>query len=661
MSSTQQLLLGEGAGGVIPAYIEEVFSTYLYTGNSTSGGSQTITNGLDLSTKGGLVWIKGRSAAANNMLYDTVRGAGTGSGSASNKALSSNLANAQGLNSTSDYLSAFGTTGFTVTQGGSTTANQSTNYNAVTYAAWAFEKQAKFFTCKTYSGSASLQNITHDLGSVPGCIMIKKTTGSTSWIVYHRSLGSDKYMVLQTTGAAETSTTIWNNTAPTSSVFTVGGNIAAVNESGDTYVAYLFAHDAGGFGLTGTDNVISCGTFTTNGSGVGTVTLGYEPQWVLWKRSSGVGDWFLVDNMRGMTAVGVDGVSALRPNLADAELTGADYTQATSTGFVANSSASSDFIYIAIRRGPMKVPTVGTSVFAPFYVNASSGTAQTTNFPVDWQWGKLATGAYNFEANTRLLGVSTRPAYSTQPSLIPNTTAATSTGTGQSYNWTNTSFGMPDPFGGQQVGLWAWRRAPSYFDVVAYTGTFTQQTITHNLGVAPELIITKARSITSAWAVYTSSQGNNKNLLLNSTNAVGTTSTYWDSTTPTASVFSLGFSAVTNSSAEKYIAYLFATCAGVSKVGSFTGTAALQTVACGFTTGARFVLIKRADMDGSWYLWDSARGISSGNDPYFLISTADEVTGTNYVDTDTTGFKVTAAASTTVNISAATYIFLAIA
>jgi hypothetical protein len=131
-------------------------------------------------------------------------------------------------------------------------------------------------------------------------------------------------------------------------------------------------------------------------------------------------------------------------------------------------------------------------------------------------------------------------------------------------------------------------------------------------------------------------------------------------------VFSVGYSGVTynttNTSGGNYVAYLFATCAGVSKVGSYTGTGGLQTVNCGFTTGARFALIKRADSTGDWWTYDSARGITSGNDPYLLMnSTAAEVTGTNYVDTTGVGFQVTAAAPAGLNAVGGTYIFLAIA
>jgi len=650
MSSTQQLLLGEGAGGVIANYIEEVFQTYLYTGTAAT---QTITNNIDLSTKGGLVWIKYRNNSfTNHRLVDTVRGA--------TNSLVTNATAGQGTQT--DGLTAFTTSGFTL----GSDAGTGGDYNNLTtgsYASWTFRKQPKFFDIQTWTGTGSNTTISHALGSVPACIMVKRTDTTGAWQVYHRSLANTQYLVLNGTNAVATGATRWNSTTPTSTVFSLGTD-ATVNASGGTYVAYIFAHDSAGFGLTGTDNVISCGSV----AGFATVNLGYEPQFVLAKKTDAVGDWFIYDNMRGVGSISGSGTGkALYPNLSDAEVTD-DFIQIDSTGFKLNSGSGNTFVYIAIRRGPMKVPTVGTNVFAPFYVSSTSGTAQTTNFPVDWQWGKPATGAFNYEANTRLLGVSTVPTYTSQPILLPSATAATSNGTGNSYNWTNTSFGMPDPFGGNQTGLWAWRRAPGYFDVVAYTGTLGTLNVSHNLGVEPQLMIVKKRSsaTNSDWTIYCKSltypnANPAYNYLYFTTDAGRISGNHWDVTAPTSSLFTVGSSQLTNASGDTFVNYLFATCAGVSKVGTYTGTAALQTVACGFTTGARFILIKRTDSSGDWYIWDSARGISSGNDPYFVISTAAEVTGTNYVDTDTTGFKVTAAASTTVNISAATYIFLAIA
>jgi hypothetical protein len=127
-------------------------------------------------------------------------------------------------------------------------------------------------------------------------------------------------------------------------------------------------------------------------------------------------------------------------------------------------------------------------------------------------------------------------------------------------------------------------------------------------------------------------------------------------------VFTVSTADGVNSSSYTFVAYLFATVAGVSKVGSYTGTGALQTVNCGFTGGTRFVLIKRTDSAGDWWLYDSARGISSSDDPYLILnSSASETTGTNYVDTTSVGFQVTAAAPAGLNANGGTYIFLAIA
>ena len=231
-----------------------------------------------------------------------------------------------------------------------------------------------------------------------------------------------------------------------------------------------------------------------------------------------------------------------------------------------------------------------------------------------------------------------------------------------SLSWDNTGFQNPVYLGGVNSIYWNFRRAPGFFDEVCYTGTGVAATISHNLGVVPELMIVKGRSGATAWQAYSANLANTEYLVLNTTAAKATGATRWNSTTPTSATFTVGTAAEVNTSAATYVAYLFASCPGVSKVGSYTGTGALQTINCAFTTGARFVLIKRTDSTGDWFVWDSARGISSGNDPYLLLnSTAAETTGTNYVDTDTTGFKVTAAAPAGINAVGGTYIFLAIA
>ena len=111
------------------------------------------------------------------------------------------------------------------------------------------------------------------------------------------------------------------------------------------------------------------------------------------------------------------------------------------------------------------------------------------------------------------------------------------------------------------------------------------------------------------------------------------------------------------------IAFLFATVAGVSKVGTYSGTGSDINVDCGFTSGARFVLAKRTDSSGDWYAWDSARGIVDGNDPYILYGpgAAVEVTNTDYIDPLSSGFTITSNAQSDLNTSGGTYLFLAIA
>jgi hypothetical protein len=626
-------------GGGAANYIEDCFQTWLYTGN---GATQTITNGIDLSTKGGLTWIKQRSATRDNLLFDTVRGA--------TQRLFSNLTSAQSVDASS--LTAFNSTGFSIG------SDSGVNINAGTYASWTFREQAKFFDIVTYTGDGTQgRSVSHNLGSAPGFMIVKRINGVDNWRTYHRSLGGTKYMSLDTTAAAGTANTLWNDADPTSTVFYLG-NDNSVNASGGTYIAYLFAHNAGGFGLTGTDNVISCGSYTGNGSATGpVVTLGYEPQWVLIKSSTVAGsDWYLMDNMRGMAYTQCN---ELYPNLSVAEVVQSKTIIPTATGFnVATTDAyinnnGSTYIYIACRRGPMKVPTTGTSVFATqVYSSGSSPAFSGVSFPPDsviqlYKAGGSATTGQVFGSKLQgpvLLKASSTSAETSEPDFVfyQNGFRAGSATTDYAAEM--------------------FRRAPSFMDVVCYTGNNTARTLNHNLGAVPELMIIKNREQATDWIVYSATLGATKNIRLNTTAAEATNAIYFNSTAPTSTVFSVGADGDVNNSTRGYVTYLFATCAGVSKVGSYTGTAATQTINCGFTAGSRFVMIKRTDSTGDWYVWDSARGIIAGNDPYLLLnSTAAEVTGTDYVDTANSGFELSSTAPAAINANGGTYIFLAIA
>jgi hypothetical protein len=210
---------------------------------------------------------------------------------------------------------------------------------------------------------------------------------------------------------------------------------------------------------------------------------------------------------------------------------------------------------------------------------------------------------------------------------------------------------------------YGWTRGTGFMDIATYRGNNTARTISHNLGAVPELMIIKNRTTAGQnWPVYVSSLGANNRLFLNTTDISAADATMWNSTAPTSTVFSIGTNANLNTNLAYCVAILFATLPGVSKVGSYTGTGALKAIDCGFNGGNRtIVMIKRTDVAGDWYVFDTTQGMSSGADPYWLMnSTAAQVTGTNYINNTTTGFEVTAAASTTVNVNGGTYIFLAI-
>jgi hypothetical protein len=390
------------------------------------------------------------------------------------------------------------------------------------------------------------------------------------------------------------------------------------------------------------------------------VTLGYEPQWLLVKSTTSNGNWQLVDSMRGFVASPGTTTSVLRPNSTNAESTWNIVWGPTATGFQWNQNSGLTYIYIAIRRGPMKTPTTGTSVFSPSRWTSTTGSTITTNFPVDMQISAWMGGADPKWTLTRLTGINSLTTNSSQQALQTTSTNLEQPQTVLNYGFNNTGFLVGNNNSGSG---WAvnFRRAPGFFDVVCYTGTGSATSFTHSLGTAPQLLIVKGRSSVSSWHVYDATNGATNYMRFNNDPSTAL-STIWNNTAPTSTQFTVGTSVGTNDSGKTYLAYLFATVSGVSKVGSYTGTGALQTVNCGFTGGARFVLVKRTDAGGDWWLYDSARGISSGNDPYFFLNTTDaEVTGTNYVDTTSVGFQVTAAAPAGLNANGGTYIFLAIA
>ena len=649
MSTKKKLLqaaAGSAGGEVLD--VDDVFSTYLYDG---TGSALTINNGLDLSGEGGLVWTKRRDHAGNgHMLVDTARGGSS--------FIKSNTTDA--ANTSYTLINSFNSNGYTLS------TNGWVNGSGDSVCSWTFRKAPKFFDIVTYTGNGTAgRTVSHNLGSVPGMIIVKSTSNAESWYVYHRGVDAtapeDYFLELEKNAARTNAAYAWNDTAPTSTEFTVGA-VNDTNQNGATFVAYLFAHNDGdgNFGPDGDADIIKCGSYTGNGSSTGpTVNLGFEPQWIMIKRTDSTSNWFLFDSMRGLVVGGND--SMLRADLSNAENTVAEYINVNPTGFSLATTSTSfnasggNYIYMAIRRGPLAEPESATDVFAVDLSPNSNDPRFISGFPVDMamQRSRSSTGVDGMYITSRLTA---------NKSLLTGSTNAEASTTTMDMDYMNGFDDDADTATNHIAHMW--KRAPSYFDVVTFTGTGATQAINHNLGVVPEMMWLKKRNGSFNWQVYHSGLNSGTDpedyyLILNATSDEANNSNRWNDTAPTATQFTVN-GAITDSGSTQ-IMYLFASLDGISKVSHYTGTGADgHQIDCGFSSGARFVLIKRVDQNEDWMVFDTERGIVSGNDSYLRLNLSNaENTGNDLIDPYSSGFAVNNDAK--VNASGGRYVFYAIA
>ena len=621
-------------GGAVKTFVDDVFSVYLYTGN---GSTQTITNGIDLAGKGGLVWIKARTntsgGATSHVLVDTVRG--------SSKWLASDATSSETTNA--NLVTGFTTSGFSVGN-----APYWGNENTIPYVSWTFRKAAKFFDVVTYTGTGSAQTIAHSLGVAPGMIIVKRTDASGySWVAWNRGLSTDNSLKLNTTAGEVLSAAYIPTAGVTSTSFQVGGG-SLVSDPG-TYVAYLFAHD------TSSTGIIQCGSCT----GSAQVELGWEPQYLLIKAATTTDNWQVYDTMRGWTTDGNEAL--LVPNTSNAEVSTTTPFRLNATGFKPSVSVTDTYIYMAIRR-PNKPPTSGTQVYAPVTYTGDGTTSRiiTTGIITDLIIGGNRIGDNSGPGcvNDRLRGQALTITNSTLSESVNSAYPTFDLMTG--YN--NLANGGNFNYTGYSYIRWAFKRAPGFFDEVCFPApSNTNLRVSHNLGVAPELIIVKDRSGAAYWSVYVGSI--NTYLRLNATNALDTITSYWGTSAPTPTDFGISVSNFVAAYGDNLVAYLFATLAGIQYINSYVGDGTTgRVINCGFSAGARFICIKATSTTGSWWVWDSARGITSGNDPALqLNSTAAEITSADAIDPSSSGFIVNQEATCSINASGVSYLVWAIA
>ena len=630
MSISNKLIqAASGNAGSDNLYVEDVFSTYLYTGNSST---QNITNGLDLAGEGGMVWHKRRTySGENHYLYDTERGAA--------KSLRPNGTNAENATGTGG-LTSFNSDGYTYGTA------QETDHD---YVGWSFRKAEKFFDV-VHETVGSSGTVSHNLGSTPGMIIRKRVDDTQNWFVWHRRLTSGTLVYLDLNIAEDSSPGI--NTVTDSSF----GHSGSAGE----YVWYVFAHNAGGFGDDENESIITCGSYTGTGSSGLDVNLGWEPQYLLVKNVDNTDDWWVVDSMRGVTTGGND--PYLKPNKSDYEEGGQDTLTFGARGFTIETfggmvnESGSKYIYMAIRR-PMKTPTEGTEVFAPTAYNGTEPTPQylSTGFTVDfnlYKYRNLNIGASAFDRLRGSNNALTTSSSNAEEDISGNSASQILAKQFERNDGFSVGTGANNA---APLVAYSFKRAPGFMDVVCFTGDSgnTNQRVSHNLTVVPELIIYKGRNKVNYWRVY--SGRTDQYIALNVNSAISTWPGFWGTSAPTATDF--GFNpGLMDLDAFNAVAYLFATLAGVSKVGSFAHTQGTATnVDCGFANGARFVLWKRTDGSDGWQTYDSVRGIVAGPDPFIQLNSNSVELTEDLIDPLAAGFSV-ASGKTSGN-----YIFLAIA
>lgn len=246
------------------------FTSYTYTGTGASNSVSGIGFQPDF------VWIKSRDSSSVHTIFDSTRGA--------TKYLSSDSDNSETTGV--QTLTSFDSDGFTVG------TNVLVNNSAEDYIAWCMKEASGYFDIVSYTGTGSAHNENHNLGGIPALMLVKQLDDDPNydWAVYHEDAGETGRLILNQTGAFVTNTGFWNDTAPTSSVFTVGTDVD-VNESGKNYIAYLFAEVAG---------ITKMGSFTGNGISNGpSITLGFRPSFLLVKNADSTGNWYLYDTRLG--------------------------------------------------------------------------------------------------------------------------------------------------------------------------------------------------------------------------------------------------------------------------------------------------------------------------------------------------------------------------
>ena len=619
----QQMLLGAG-GKADPKYIDDYWSTAHYEGDGQS--SRTVNNGIDFSSGKGMVFIVASTGEHDPYIFSTEAKNSNGS----SKGLRGTWSN--GYNNYNSYCT-LTSTGMTVNN------NNVVNQNGSRYIAHFFKAEKGFFDIVTYTGNESTRTISHSLGTNIGQMWVKRTDGDHAWFCYHKDAvtSAGHWMNLSNSNAQQNSgQSDWNLSGFTTQTFGLGSN-SSINGSGKEYIAFIWSDGSdASWGEDKDEAIIKCGTYTGNGSenrdSPLTVNVGFEPSFCLFKTPDTTGDWLMQNTINGWGTVMSREDQRYRINKYSNTNQGASgsnyYSMIYQSGFktVANINGNNTkYVYMAIRRMGQKPITSGSECFASMTATASVNNVPKGSYAVPTDMtDKNRTGDLFLEKRTNssndwYLGSRISHGYRTPTNKDDGWSSDSMWDLGSNYGFGKT-------YNQYHKGM-CWARAHGFMDVQHYEGHYQNQTINHDLGVVPDLIWFKSNASANAlitgpvidndWSSCLNLGTHNGSDNLNKSTRGIQTHGWNNSTAPTATQVTLRGS--TNANSYKWTnapwgvdhqMILWKQIDGVFKMGTYTGNGSNYWgigINCGFTSGSRWVLIKKMTQYSNMDWWMTCR------------------------------------------------------
>lgn len=634
---------------------KDFFTSVAYIGNNTI---RNLTTTFDPTETGAMALFQCYNDGANTPVHDTVRGNNI-------RLLTSSVGSEYTPNANQGDVT-FTSTGLTL---GTDTGAFAVNYNNLAQNALVFKKAPRFFDIVTWTGDgSSSRTISHNLGVVPGLILIKRRSASQAWCVYSDALGPNYFGAISSAAFANSPGARWPAAATTTS-FSVN-NHADVNASSSTYVAYLFAHD------TASDSIIKCGTYTGTGNSNGAeVNLGFRPQFLMIKCLTTTGAWLTISTKRFMGS-GPDIWKSIVSNTGTT--TADDFVVLTPTGFKINLNQgdanlnTQTYQYVAVKvEEPTDVQRKIEEVFSSYAHNGYNA-AHDLKSGVDLTSGGMVWakgGSNNHEVIDSVNGDSY---------LVFNTTAASVGTCGvSSLNSDGVSLransGTGSFNGAAFDNVFMFKKKAKFFDVVSYTGNgASNRSIPHGLGIQPGLVMIKCTSAAAAWTVTFKDSaldsGAPKFFTGFGSSAGAGSSTIFPSVADANNVY-IGSGANVNTNGNSYICYVWADDSasdGIIRCGTYTGNGSTVGPIVNVGWEPQFVMVKAELVVNNWVVYDKSLVLANrsvrnpaGITPSYTALNLSSSTTALLLDLVSNGFQPRVN-NTHLNTNATKYLYMAI-